>query len=269
MAPSFVIDGIDVHVEGDGADTLVMVHGWPDTYRLWDTQVEAFAAHHRCVRFTLPGFDVARPRRASSLDEVVAFIAAVVDAASPGRPVILLLHDWGCAFGYEYAMRHPSRVRRIVGVDVGDAGSAAHVRSLGWKARAMVLAYQWWLVLAWRLGGRWGDAMTRRMARLARAPAEAALVGACMNYPYDIAWTGSHGSYRQRTRFDPPCPMLYVYGRRKPFMFHSPQWAEALAGRAGSRVVPLEAGHWLMRQQAAAFNAAVLGWLGEGTPGER
>ena len=262
MATSFAIDGIDVHVEGDGADTLVMVHGWPDTHRLWDAQVEAFRNLYRCVRFTLPGFDVAKPRRALSLDETVAFIAAVVDAASPDRPVILLLHDWGCAFGYEFAMRHPARVQRIVGVDIGDVGSAAHVRALDWKARAMTLGYQWWLVLAWRLGGRWGDAMTRRMARLLRAPADARLVGACMNYPYDITWTGSHGSYRQRARFDPPCPMLYVYGRRKPFMFHSPQWAEALAARAGSRVVGMEAGHWLMRQRAEAFNTAVLDWLG-------
>ena len=265
MTSSFEIDGIDVHVEGDGADTIVMVHGWPDTYRLWDAQVDAFKAQYRCVRFTLPGFDVAKPRRALSLDEMVAFIAAVVDAASPARPVILLLHDWGCAFGYEFAMRHPSRVQRIVGVDIGDAGSAAHVRSLDWKARAMTLAYQWWLVLAWRIGGRFGDAMTRRMARLARAPAEARLVGSCMNYPYDIAWTGSHGSYKQRARFDPPCPMLYFYGRRKPFMFHSPQWADALAGRAGSRVVALETGHWVMRRQTEAFNRAVLDWLAEGT----
>ena len=62
MTPSFEIDGIAVHAEGDGADTIVMVHGWPDTYRLWDAQVDAFKAQYRCVRFTLPGFDVTKPR---------------------------------------------------------------------------------------------------------------------------------------------------------------------------------------------------------------
>jgi hypothetical protein len=27
------IDGIEVHVEGDGAESIVMVHGFPDTNR--------------------------------------------------------------------------------------------------------------------------------------------------------------------------------------------------------------------------------------------
>ncbi len=255
------IDDTELHVQGDGPHTIVMLHGWPDTYRLWDAQVAAFSPHYRCVRFTLPGFDVRRPRGALSLDEMVAFIARVVDTTSPQRPVILLLHDWGCLFGYEYAMRHPARVQRIVGADVGDAGSTAHVRSLSAKAKAMTLVYQGWLLAAWRIGGRTGDAMTRRMARLARAPADPAHVGACMNFPYDIAWTGSHGGYRQRLPVEPACPMLFVYGERKPFMFHSPSWLELLAQRADHRVVALPTGHWVMHHRAPAFNAAVLDWL--------
>ena len=43
-----------------------MVHGWPDTYRLWDGQVEALKDRYRCVRFTLPGFDAAQPRLRSA-----------------------------------------------------------------------------------------------------------------------------------------------------------------------------------------------------------
>ena len=53
-----VIDGIDVRAEGQGPRTVVMVHGWPDTYRVWDAQVAALQGQYRCVRFTLPGFDI-------------------------------------------------------------------------------------------------------------------------------------------------------------------------------------------------------------------
>ena len=60
--PSQVIDDVEVHVEGEGAETIVMVHGWPDTYRLWDSAVAALKDRYRCVRFTLPGFDAAKPR---------------------------------------------------------------------------------------------------------------------------------------------------------------------------------------------------------------
>ncbi len=51
------IAGLDVTLEGDGARTVVMLHGWPDTQALWAPQVAALRTHARCVRFTLPGFD--------------------------------------------------------------------------------------------------------------------------------------------------------------------------------------------------------------------
>ncbi|MDQ6626851.1 MAG: alpha/beta fold hydrolase [Pseudomonadota bacterium] len=262
MNAALQIDGVDVFIEGEAEPTIVMVHGWPDTCRLWDAQVESLKSRYRCVRFSLPGFEPGQPRRAVSLAEMTALIDAIVDAVSPARPVVLLLHDWGCFFGYEYAMRHPSRVARIVGVDIGDARSSSYARSLTTKARAMIVAYQVWLAAAWRIGGSLGDTMTRRMARAARAPADPGSVHAGMNYPYDIRWTRSHGSYRGALRFDPLCPMLFIYGTRKAFMFHSPAWAEALAAREGCRVLAFKTGHWVMAKEPQAFNDAVSGWLG-------
>ena len=94
MAVLDVLD-VNVHIEGDGAETIVMVPGWPDTYRLWDRQVEALKDRYRCVRFTLPGFDKEKPRKAYTLDEHIAFMDAVIARISPGKQVIFLLHDWG------------------------------------------------------------------------------------------------------------------------------------------------------------------------------
>ena len=69
------IDGIAVHIEGEGPDTLLFLHGWPDTCRLWDSMVAALRPHCRCVRFTLPGFDMAKPPRPTSLKQMSALIA--------------------------------------------------------------------------------------------------------------------------------------------------------------------------------------------------
>jgi pimeloyl-ACP methyl ester carboxylesterase len=257
------IDGIDIHIDGEGDDTIVMIHGWPDTWRLWDAQVEALKSRWRCVRFTLPGFDVTQARRAYSLAELVAFFEQVVRAVSPGRPVSLMLHDWGAVFGYQFAMAHPSLVTRIVGVDIGDTGSSEYLRSLRLPAKLGIFAYQAWLAIAWRIGGALGDRMTRGMARALKVPSDLRDVGSCMNYPYDIQWTGSHGSYKHLAAVEPSCPMLFIYGRRKPFLFHSPEWAQRLAGRPGNRVVPMEARHWVMRDQPDAFNTAVIDWLSQ------
>jgi pimeloyl-ACP methyl ester carboxylesterase len=260
MTALLQVDGVDVHVDGEGPRTLVMVHGWPDTWRLWDAQADAFAADWRCVRFTLPGFDVDQPARVLSLDAMVAFLAALLERVSPARPVVLMAHDWGCLFGYELAMRHPARVARLIGVDVGDAGSRAHLAGLGLRAKAAIVAYQGWLVAAAGLGGL-GDRMTRSMARWMRCPADPRFIGAQMNYPYLIQWTGRHGGYHRRSRFEPPCPMLFVYGTRKPFMMHSAAWAAALAARPGCEVASLATGHWVMRDDPQAFNDTVRRWL--------
>lgn len=261
MVQVSVIDGIEVHMEGGGEQNIVMIHGWPDTYRLWDRQVAFFGPHYRCVRFTLPGFDITQPRRAFSLDSLVETIKTIVETSCAGRPVILMLHDWGCLFGYEFAARHPLMVSRIVALDVGDATSIAYSRSLSLRKMLTLFGYQLWLAIGWYVGGSLGDRMTKAMARMLKTPGDRRLVSASMNYPYFIRHTGTHGSYADIGRCEPQHPILYCYGTRKPFMFHSPEWLDRLGRRDGCRVVALDAGHWLSVESPGEFNAAAANWL--------
>jgi len=250
-----------VVLEGRGARAVVMIHGWPDTYRLWDPQVAALQDRYRCVRFTLPGFDAAQPGRAYSLDEVVETIRRVVEQACPGQKVTLLLHDWGCFYGYQFAARYPAMVERIVGADIGDAGSRRHRAELSPRQMLSLVGYQLWLALAWRIGGRIGDAMARWMARTFRCPTDQAAISWKMGYPYAVRWLGVAGGVRGLRTFEPHCPMLFLYGERKPLMFHSRAWLERLAARPANRVVAFRTGHWIMVQDATGFNHALLSWL--------
>jgi pimeloyl-ACP methyl ester carboxylesterase len=131
----------------------------------------------------------------------------------------------------------------------------------------MVFGYQAWLALAWRIGGTLGDTMTRKMARALHCRTDPALIHAGMCYPYDITWTGSHGGYRHAVRFAPQWPMLYIYGRRKPFQLQSEAWLEALQARPGCQVVAFETGHWIMKSRPLEFNRAVADWLALPRPG--
>ena len=78
---SVEIGDVEVVLEGRGERAVVMIHGWPDTHRLWDRQVAALQDRYRCVRFTLPGFDAAGTGRAYSVDDVVATIHRIVEQA--------------------------------------------------------------------------------------------------------------------------------------------------------------------------------------------
>jgi hypothetical protein len=48
------IQGVDILIEGKGPETLLMLHGWPDTLALWNDTVNSLKESHQCVRFTLP-----------------------------------------------------------------------------------------------------------------------------------------------------------------------------------------------------------------------
>lgn len=252
------IDDTDIYLEGSGPETIVMVHGWPDTYRLWDAQVEALRGRYRCVRFTLPGFDTPNARKAYTLDDLTRFLNRVVEQASPDQPVTLLLHDWGCTFGYQFAQRYPHRVSRIIGIDVGD--SFEHTA----RGLSFTLAYQSWLALAWWIGGWVGNLMSRGMMRLMQVPRNPALVTAGMNYPYFQMWFGGKEAYLRQIRpFVPTCPMLFVYGQRKPIMFHNQNWLRQWQQRPGNQVTALPTGHWVMVEQPERLNQVILDWLAE------
>lgn len=251
---------VDVLIEGDGAETIVMIHGWPDTRHLWDAQAEYFAKHYRCVRFTLPGYDIDKPRRYMTVTQLTGLFRQIIEQVSPGKPVTLMLHDWGCVLGYEFSMRHPALVSRIVGVDVGNPRSLG--QALNRKAKAWVLSYQVSLALLWKLGGPIGDALSRRMARFLGARSEPSRIHAGMGYPYWNTWFGRGNPDNKIQQFKPKCPMLFVYGRRKPVLFHTPQWLDWLQSeRSENRVVEFETGHWVMRQQPERFNQVVDQWL--------
>lgn len=251
---------LDVLVEGEGADTIVMIHGWPDTHRLWDAQAAYFSRTHRVVRFTLPGFDIDQPPEHLTAAGLTQVFRQIVEQLSPGKPVTLMLHDWGCVFGYEFYNRHPHLVSRIVGVDIGNPRSLGE--AMGPVDKLFVLGYQVILALLWKIGGRVGDALTRRFARVLGARSEPARIHAGMGYPYWNTWFGRGNPDNKIQPFKPECPMLFIYGRRKPTMFHTPKWLDWLrAKRPENRVVEFETGHWVMAQQPQRFNEVVDAWL--------
>lgn len=272
VSETLQVDGIDVLIEGEGTHTVLLLHGWPDSPSLWDTTVAGLQDGYRCVRFALPGYDLSRPPRPMSVEEVTALMRKVVDSVSPDAAVTLVLHDWGCLFGYEFAARHSERVARVVGVDIGDTSSRAYLKSLGAKEKLMIAYYQLWLAVAWKLGGHapgLADRMTRYMARTIGCRNAPESIGWQMNYPYAMGWFGVHGGLRGLKRMDTllgvSLPALYIYGRRKPFMFHSARWLEQLAKSPGCTVHAMETGHWVMRQKPAEFNACLRGWLDRST----
>jgi pimeloyl-ACP methyl ester carboxylesterase len=255
------VNDIDVYIEGDGSETIVMIHGWPDTFRLWDDLSNRLAGKkYTCVRFTLPGFDIRKPRRSYTPQELSDIFAGIVDAVSPEKKVTLVLHDWGCVFGYQYYMRNKDRVSRIVGLDVGDYDSKNMKLPAGMILFAA--AYQLFLASAWLIGGKTGDAATRWLAKKFHVRGDSRQIWSGMNYPYFHFWRNTILRRPQGTiPFTPDCPMLFLFGKNKPTMFHSDVFSGKLNATKGSRSLGFDAGHWLMSDRPEETAEEIKAWF--------
>ncbi len=116
-------DGLDIHYEvtGDGP-AVVLLHGFPDSGRLWRHQVPALAdAGFRVIVPDMRGYGAsAKPTdvEAYNIVHLVADVGAVLaDAGAPRSHVVD--HDWGAAVAWALASLAPDLVDRLAVLSVG------------------------------------------------------------------------------------------------------------------------------------------------------
>ncbi|MFZ2178965.1 MAG: alpha/beta fold hydrolase, partial [Rhodococcus sp. (in: high G+C Gram-positive bacteria)] len=74
-------------------ETLVLVHGWPDTHELWRGVVSSLGDRFRVISYDSRGAGRSTvPTRVTDyrLPVLAADLFAVIDGVSPGRPVHVL-----------------------------------------------------------------------------------------------------------------------------------------------------------------------------------
>jgi pimeloyl-ACP methyl ester carboxylesterase/predicted glycosyltransferase len=105
-------------VHGEGAHTVVLVHGWQLCHgRMWKMQVPYFARHFGVVVYDLPGNGRSgRPASGYDYDRSAADLLSVLDATGTER-ASLVCHSRAAWTGVIAAARHAERVERLVLVD--------------------------------------------------------------------------------------------------------------------------------------------------------
>ena len=262
MKKTITVGSTQVFLEGAGQSTIVMLHGWPDTHESWRQQIDYFKADYVCVSFTMPGFSK-DDHCEYSLDDVVERIKEIVDAVSPGNKVILLAHDWGCIFGYEYAMCYSDKVEKMIGLDVGDVNSEALKDSLSIAQKLMVFTYQIILAISFVFRKSIGTALAKMVAGALKAKSNSENIHAGMSMPYAMRWFGTNGGMKNLLPMDPSFPFYYAYATQKPMMFQSPQWMQQLLQSPANKVQPFDCSHWIMIDKADELNASAAKWLSE------
>jgi pimeloyl-ACP methyl ester carboxylesterase len=110
-----------VQDEGDGPAVLLL-HGWPDSHRLWRHQVAALTgAGYRVIAPDLRGFgesDKPPDVEAYALPHHLADVQAIADQLGIER-FSLVGHDWGAGIAWAFASLVPDRINKLVAISVG------------------------------------------------------------------------------------------------------------------------------------------------------
>ena len=118
---------LDVQVEGSGRP-VVLVHGWPDTKRVWAKQVPALVhAGFQVISYDQRGYGASdKPEEVSaySIRSLATDLVAILDHLGIEK-AHLVGHDWGAVVVWAVAMFAPDRVDHLVPMSVGHPGGLA------------------------------------------------------------------------------------------------------------------------------------------------
>ena len=128
---------ISLYVKDHGEGIpVVLLHGWPDSARLWRNQVPFLVSHgYRVITPDLGGSAARAPGggRGVLAGELGAGLTAILDHFGVGAAHVVG-HDWGATVAWYTAMLSLERVRSLTVISVPHPRSAPTLRSLemGW-----------------------------------------------------------------------------------------------------------------------------------------
>lgn len=98
--------------EGEG-DPVVFMHGNPTSSYLWRNIIPSVTSTHRAIAADMIGMGQSdKPDLAYSYSDHADHLHGLLDALDLSN-VTLVLHDWGGALGFDWAMQNSDRVKAI------------------------------------------------------------------------------------------------------------------------------------------------------------
>ncbi len=124
---------IAVFEQGNRAgETVLLLHGWPDSHHLWNGVTPFLTERFHVVSVDNRGHgNSTNPTsfRDFSLASMASDYLAVIDAVSPGKPVHVLAHDWGSIAMWEAVCQEGSQ-KRIASFTSVSGPSVSHMSKM-------------------------------------------------------------------------------------------------------------------------------------------
>src|SRR5579875_1603483 len=269
--------------------TILAIHGYPDNHHVWDGVAERLADRYNFVAYDVRGAgESSKPanRSAYRFPQLVSDIAAVIDSLGVDQ-VHLVAHDWGsiqawAAVTDEPLMDRVASFTSISGPHLNYAGkflrSPRTPRAVADVARQFLASSYIWFFLCpgapevairsratakvFEAVGRIGRSSTRSQRRAVPRSIHDYLNGLNLyraNMPGPLLTPG-----KQLPRTSVPVQVLVP---RKDYFVSPPLQRFTGSIPAGSRVVPIEGGHWVVTSRPDVVARLTSEWVDRVTEG--
>jgi len=106
------------YVESGAGRPIVLLHGNPTSSYLWRSVLPALEGLGRCIVPDLIGMGDSDKLGPGDPGRYTfgchrEFVDGLLEVLGADRDVVLVVHDWGSALGFDWARRHPGRARAV------------------------------------------------------------------------------------------------------------------------------------------------------------
>jgi pimeloyl-ACP methyl ester carboxylesterase len=266
-------NGVRIHYAGLGSGPLlVMIHGFPDYWYTWRSQMEVLSKAYRCVAIDLRGYNLSdKPEGVDNyaMEKLVGDVAAVIRHLGRDKAIVLG-HDWGGAIAWAFAMACPEMLDRLIILNIphprgfarelADNPQQQECSQYAWdfqkadahlKVKAADLAF--WV--------KDPEAKKKYIEAFERSDLEAIL-----NY-YKRCFVKKSSAAAQAKRVYPQvqAPVLIIFGLKDKYVLpaglnNTWEWLEK-----GLTLVTIpEAGHFVQHDAADRVTRTIQQWLAQG-----
>jgi len=121
------IQGSNIHYIDEGSDDpILFLHGNPTSSYLWRNIIPYLVPHGRCIALDLIGMGKSdKPDLEYRFFDHAKYVEGFIEKLGLNN-ITLVIHDWGSAIGFHYAMRHETNIKAIVFME-------ALIQPMNWK----------------------------------------------------------------------------------------------------------------------------------------
>jgi pimeloyl-ACP methyl ester carboxylesterase len=275
-----VVNGVRLHyVEYGSGPLVVLLHGFPEFWYAWRHQIPALAAAgYRVIALDQRGYnrsDKPKGIRHYGLETLLGDVLGVIRHAGEQRAMVAG-HDWGGAIAWNFAMRHPEAVEKLIVLNAPHP--QRFLEELPTLSQLRKSWYMFLFQLPWlpetliRSGDYAGLARTLRddpihpgafseadIAHYKQAMAQPGALTATINYYRALFRLNPVAYQRSITRID--IPTLLVWGEQDRYLgLRLTEGLEPWVPKLQLERIP-DASHWVQAEVPGRVNDLMVGFL--------